>query len=126
MSCNNCTATKSIPTCTTDLIIGQIEDFDTDVFVFVKNLTTGYSLRFEATSEGDGTVRLDMTLVDPSFYNPNSLYEIWITLQDEGQNQKQIITIDSETFDCFNLRFNTLFDEAGSIIDYLEHTLEVE
>lgn len=124
MACNTCQATKLIPVCTDSLILGEIAP-DTDVYIFVINHSNGYTHRQEATSDAEGILKIDLSKPDPSFYNPDSAYEIWATLQDEPQNLRLLITIEEEPYSCFNLSFNRVFDEDDSIVSYTETTLEI-
>lgn len=124
MACNTCQATKSIPVCTEVLILGQIAP-DTEVYIFIINHSSGYTHRQESISDGSGNVGLNMALPDPSFYNPDSAYEIWATLQTSTQNDRLDITIDAETYSCFNLCFTSLYDENDLNVSYTETTLEI-
>lgn len=124
MACNTCQATKSIPVCTDLLILGTI-DPDIEVYIFVINHSTGYTHRQEATSDNDGIIKVDLSKPDPSFYNPDSAYEIWVTLQTSSQSERLDIAIDSEDYSCFNLTFNSLYNEEDSNVSYTETTLEI-
>ena len=124
MSCNTCQLTKPIPTCTESLVLGTIAS-DTDVYIFVKNHSSGYIHRQEATSTLYGTLALDMSLPDPSFYNQDSNYEVWVTLQTVSPNDRLDITIDSVTYDCFSLSFYTFYNETDYTISIPEVILEI-
>lgn len=126
MACNTCQSTKSIPVCTGSLVLGNITALNTNVYIFVKNNTTGYIHRQEATSNGSGQVSLDLSLPDPSFYNPDSQYEVWVTLQSTSQNTKLNIAISAVNYTCFDLSFNPVYGEEDENIAYTSHTLEIE
>jgi len=125
MACNTCQQTKSIPQCTTLLVLGTIAE-NTEVYIFVKNHTTGYIHRQEATSDEDGVLSLDLSLPDSSFYNPDSNYEVWATLRTTSQNTKLNISISAVNYTCFDLSFNSLYGEEDENISYPTHTLEIE
>ncbi len=122
MACTNCQEVTPIPQCVEDITIGAIADLTTDVYVFVKNLTTGYLHQQEAVSDGAGLVILDSTLPDISFYNENHFYELWITKQSETINDKLPITVvgGATPFDCLLLVF-TKTDLGG----FTTHILSV-
>jgi len=124
MACNTCQLTKSIPVCTDELVLGTITS-NTDVYIFVINHSTGYTHRQEATSGNYGELRLNMSLPDPSFYNPDSAYELWATLTTTSQGERLDITIDEVYYSCFNLSFNSLYDDTDSSVSYDEITLEI-
>lgn len=125
MACNTCQSTKSIPVCTDSLVLGTITS-NTDVYIFVVNHSSGYTHRQEATSGNYGELRIDLTKPDTSFYNPDSAYEIWATLQTSSQNERLDITIDAVEYTCFNLSFNRVFDELDANVNYTETTLEID
>jgi len=122
MSCNSCQLTKPIPTCTELLVLGAITS-DTDVYIYVKNHNSGYVHRQEAVSTLYGTLSLDMSLPDPSFYNQDSNYEVWVTTQES--TDRIDITIDAITYDCFSLSFYTFYNETDYTVSIPEVTLEI-
>lgn len=83
MACNNCSQLDEIPECTETLVLGTI-DPDTEIYIYVKNISNGYVHREETTSNGDGDITLDLTAPDSTFYNPDSSYEVWATLRTES------------------------------------------
>lgn len=126
MSCTACQATKIIPSCTDELVIGSVEDASTDLYVYIKNLTTGYVHRQEVMSNEYGLVTLDLSLPDISFYNPNNTYESWVTLQDAQIDDRLPVTIGDDDYTCFALNFEKVFDETGIAATYETHTLEAD
>ena len=125
MSCPTCTETKPIPKCVDTLIIGAIEYDNTDVYIYVENLTTGRIQRIDATSGISGEVELDLTDPDKEYYSPNFTYELWITLQTGSINDKLDVTIGYGLYDCFVLRFLEIFDGVD-IAEFTEHELEID
>lgn len=129
MSCNNCTSVKLIPTCVDELIIGFIPFDTTDVFVYIKNTTSGHIEQFEATSDADALVALDLSLIDKSFFNENSFYELWVTLQDGQIDDKLDITMQGsyvpDTYTCLNLLFSKISAVDG-LATFTSHTLEID
>lgn len=101
MACNDCHTLDQIPECTESLELGTI-DADTEVYIYVKNNFTDYVHRQEALSDGDGLLTLDLTQPDPTFYNKDSSFEIWVTLRTD--NVKIDITVSyGVVADCLNL-----------------------
>jgi hypothetical protein len=125
MACNSCQSTKSIPQCTGQVVIGTYTA-NTDIFIFVKNNTTGYIHRQESTTDSDGKVLLDLSFPDPSFYNHDNTYELWINEPGSSQNIQASVSIGDEEYLCFNLLFNPLYNEDDESISYTQHTLEIE
>lgn len=124
MSCTPCQPTKKIPTCAAEVVVGSIEDLSTDIYIYIKNLTTGYLHRQESTSGPYGLVTLDLSVPDSSFYNPNSTYELWATLANAQIGDRLEITIDEEPETCFELSFEKAFDEMNFAANYDTHVLE--
>lgn len=122
MACTTCQTTKKIPTCTTDLVLGTTVHLDTNIYIFVRNLTTGYLHRETAVTDGAGEVILDLSQPDSSFYNPYSIYEVWVTLATSTINEKVTVTIGATGYTCFTLEFDKVYGDGN----YTEHILEIE
>lgn len=125
MSCPTCTETKPIPKCVDSLVIGAIDLDSTDVYIYVKNLTTERIQRIETTSDINGEVSLALTNPDKEFYSPDFTFELWITLRTATINDKEDITIGYTTTDCFTIRFTEVFD-GEDIAAFTEHELELD
>jgi hypothetical protein len=69
--------------CTESLVLGTI-DPDTEIYIYVKNISNGYVHRQEITSDAEGEITLDLTAPDPTFYNSDSSYEVWATLRTDS------------------------------------------
>jgi hypothetical protein len=108
MACNDCYLLDSIPECTEELVLGTI-DPDTEVYIYVKNIFTGYVHREEVTSDGDGEIVLDLTQPDISFYNQDSIYEIWATLRTDSE-RLDITVAYGQVHDCLSLSFFAVND----------------
>lgn len=124
MACNTCQLTKSIPTCTESLVLGTIAS-DTDVFIFVLNHSNGYLYKQEATSSPYGTLILDLTKPDPSFYNQDSDYEVWATLQTDSLIDRLDITIDDVEYSCFDVSFIASYNDQDTTNTFSQATLEI-
>lgn len=108
MICSPCQPTKKIPDCFDKLIIGLVEQALTDYYVYIKDLTTGGTIRVEATSNSGKELKID----NSSSFSPAHSYEVWVTLKSAATfEDRQQILIDSktETKDCFSVRFDTSF-----------------
>lgn len=103
MACNDCSTLDPIPECTASKVLGTI-DPDLDVYIYVKNLFTGYIHRQEATSDIDGELTINLTLPDISFYNQDNSYEVWTTLRDDD-TLLDITYAYGLTDTCLNLSF---------------------
>jgi len=122
MNCD-CQETKLIPSCTDNLQIGFIDDLSTLVFIFVKNLTTGYIQQFSATSSAQGLVTLDMT-TEPNYFQPKQQFELWVTLQSTTQKERLDVKIVDFEFPCFLVEFEKINDSSG-LVDYTNHELQL-
>lgn len=125
MACPTCTETKPIPKCVDSLVIGAIDDDLTNVYVYVKNLTTERTQRVSVTSDLSGVVSILLTDPDKEFYSANFTYELWITLRTATINDKLDITIGYTTTDCFTIRFTEIYDDLDLAI-FTEHDLELD
>lgn len=124
MPCLQCTSTDPIPTCTTTLRIGTITSFATAIFIFVNNLTTGKNYRQNSVVSGAaGEVNLDMSEPTPNFYNKDSAYEVFVTLASNDIDQKETITVGTDTDTCYSLNFTDIYDEDDDKVVYALHTL---
>lgn len=112
--CDPCLQTQLIPVCVTNLTIGDIAVTDTDVFIYIKDITTGRLNRFEETSDGSGEVILDLT-GEPDFM-PDHAYELHITLKAATSiEDKELITVlnGADPVDCLSLRFNYVEEDKS-------------
>jgi hypothetical protein len=126
MACVNCLRTNIVPACTDELIIGTIQEI-APINIFVKNLTTGFVYLQQADSislYGYGSVILDMNDPDKSFYNPNSSYEIWVTLQDDTEKERLSISVGDEDADCITVSFEKYYGDLPIVFE--SHQLTVE
>lgn len=104
MSCI-CQESQKVPTCLDELVLGSVSELNADVFVDIKNVSTGYSIRQAVTTSAEGLVTINLTDPVPSFYNPNSYYEISIS------STTQVLlplTIDDMEFDCIAVYFEKI------------------
>jgi hypothetical protein len=107
MACNNCLSLDQIPECTDSMVLGEMA-VSTEVYIYVKNTFTGYIHRQEAISDGAGELELDLEQPDPSFYNQDSHYEVWVTLRTD--DVKIIFTVDAEAYTCLEISFYKIND----------------
>ena len=124
MACTDCAYTKIIPTCITEITVGTITELAADVYVFVKNISTGKIDRFSSTSDGAGLVKLSS--IAANFFMDSYDYEIWITLRSAGQNDKLDMEIDGNMDVCFAMPFADLYDGAGEKLAITSHVLTAE
>jgi hypothetical protein len=103
MACNDCYSLEQIPECTESQVLGTI-DPDTEVYIYVKNVFSGYVHRQEATSNETGELTLNLTLPEASFYNQDSQYQVWATLRDDNE-RIDITYAYGLTATCLNLSF---------------------
>lgn len=110
-SCTECIKPKPIARCLTNLIIGTIADLNTDIDVFITNLTTERKTVFEVTSDGAGLVTVP---IEGFKFSENHSYEITI-VKDGSDNigEHLDITIGSSVSKCIQLRFDNSINVDG-------------
>lgn len=104
MSCI-CQESQKIPTCLYELILGSVSEVNTLVHVDIRNVSTGYTFRQSVTTSAEGLVTIDLTTPEPSFYNPDSYYEVSIS---SPEYVVLPITIDDMEYDCIGLYFEKI------------------
>ncbi len=105
MACVECTETKPAPECVGSIILGTIAFNSEPIYIFVKNISTGYIHTEASNSSAAGLVTLSTELPDISFYNHNHLYEIWVTRQSQTINDRLPVTIGILPYTCFLASF---------------------
>jgi hypothetical protein len=108
--CTPALPTKKIPLCILTLIIGKISSANANVNIFIVDITTGRRFILQSTSDGAGLVSVDLTAIE---FSEEHTYELWITLQSANPEDKEDITIDTETATTVALGFLSLFTEGG-------------
>lgn len=98
----NCTDTLKVPECANSLFIGQITP-DTDYWVHIQNITTGHSTLQAITSNGDGSITIDLTNPDKSYFNHNSFYMVYVTLPDS--DERLSLLLGGQTPTCYLIGF---------------------
>lgn len=126
MACNDCQDIKVVPVCTENLVLGKVASLTTAVFIYFKNISSGYQTRQQVTSAGDGTIAADLTVPDPSFYNPNGVFECWATLTTVSPETRLPITIGAIAYDCLKLRFEATYGEDDNTEGFTTATAEIE
>lgn len=103
--CAPCQKAEDIPNCLENLEIGTISDVDTDVYIYIKDITSDNQLRFERTSSAAGLVTLTGLDSEDEFMPAHS-YELWITLKSATSiEDRETITIGLDTVECIALTF---------------------
>ncbi len=100
MACKTCHQLSEIPECSESIVLGSMA-IDTEVYIYVKNLYSGFIHKQEAVSDNTGDLTLNLTKPSKDFYNKDTAYQIWVTLRTD--NDKIDFTIDTVDLDCFNL-----------------------
>lgn len=119
MSCN-CQISNDIVTCVTTIEAAYIEAENTDIYVYLKNITTGRVERYTATSDGDGYFSFA-----PAGLNDKHLYEVTVTLASATSAQDTLLmTIDSVETCCIQFRAFTPY-YAGDVDSMLTQRLTI-
>jgi len=121
--CSDCTHTRPIARCITNLIIGTVAQVSTALFVYIKDLTTDREIRYAVTSSAAGLVTLPIT---PQKFSEDHSYELRITRADAANiNENIAVVIDGESNTCASLRFETIWTNNNVIATYTDQTLSV-
>jgi hypothetical protein len=119
MECINCTRTKPVLSCVTNLRIGNLAN-STAYYVYFRNSSSGKFNRLSATSNGSGLLT---AVID---FDPlaNSQYEIWVTLQTaEDIDAKETINIDGIEATCLYIQFQRVYNSSNVSISATNQTL---
>jgi hypothetical protein len=119
MECINCTRTKPVLSCVTNLRIGTLAN-STAYYVYFRNSSSGKFNRLSSTTNGSGllTAVLDF---DPL---ANSQYEVWVTLQTaEDIEAKEAINIGTIEATCLFIQFQRVYNSTNTSITATNQTL---
>jgi hypothetical protein len=119
MECINCTRTKPVLSCVTNLRIGTLAN-STAYYIYFRNSSSGKFNRLSATSNGSGLLT---AVID---FDPlaNSQYEIWVTLQTaEDIDAKETINIDGIEATCLYIQFQRVYNSSNVSISASNQTL---
>lgn len=127
MSCNNCTKFKTLPSCLEDLVIGTLTGVaSTNVYVYLKNHSTGLLYRFSATTTLYGGLTIDLTDNGQFAPTPKHDYELWVTLASAtNTDEREDITIDTVDYSCVSFTFENVF-VGYNLVDYTTQTLKLK
>lgn len=121
--CLTCTKVETLPTCTDNLVIGEVTA-PGDVTVYFKDITLGGRTQ----SYPDITPVADVVTI-PNFSDPsksiNHSYEVWITEQDANVEDRLDITIGTTVTDCISVRFETIYTADLAAVPYAEQSMVV-
>lgn len=117
MSCA-CQIIQPVPRCTTTLTIGTVASLATAVYVYIKNLGSGRTVRYDMTTDGAGTVTLDMSEAG-LFYDVHNSFEIWVATAAAPQT-RLTVTVGALSDTCLLGTFTDHYD--GNIAEYTTYT----
>jgi hypothetical protein len=114
MSCL-CQRVKDIPVCTNSIEVGSISEIETEIFVYIKNLTTDTEKVFETTSDENGLVVVDVSKFN---FSKNYTYELRIT--DKDWNPLDIQLSEYNIVDCVSFDAKSItstLDDFSSLLN---------
>ena len=124
--CVPCNKTELLPVCIDTINIGTITDFDTDIFIYVRDNTVpgGREIQKEETSGSAGEVSLDSKLFK---FMPDHSYELWVTLRDAtSKEDRETIDIGGTDITCLTIHFEYVKDESGVNITFTAQNIKLE
>lgn len=127
MICSPALKTKTIPTCTQELVVGTIADVSSALVVAIKDITTERLEIIQGESDGDGLVTID---ISGYHFAPNHAYELWIFLAGSNLNDKKLITVeggdcDSQDSELIGLSFTDTYENTEEQFVVTSQTLEI-
>lgn len=125
--CNQCSRFRDIPTCTDDLIVGDISHNSTAVIVYLKNWTTNVIYRFTTTTSGTGLLTIDLTDSGELKVIPGHDYELWYTLESATDiDQRGTFTVDAVNYTCAGFTFTNITYMGYNMYNYNTQTLKLK
>lgn len=120
--CTPCLQVCSIPVCTDEIILGSISSFSTDVYIVVKNKTTGREEWVATQSDSEGFV----TLVTAGLgLMPNQSYEFSVLLKSGGATcNPEIVILGEAIGTCLVLLFDNVKGSDGCPVIFESQTLQ--
>lgn len=117
--CNPCIRTKSIPKCTQQIVLGTIAP-DTDVSVYVWDVTSSLIQMIDAASDNVGLLMVDISQI--SLLSSHA-YEVWATTAGGNYKDKLDILVGASTGDTICLRVEEVKGADGEMELYSNQTL---
>lgn len=125
MQCLTCTPIKELTAGAGTVVLGTVAETSSDVYVYVKNTATKQIYRQSTTTDGDGTVTLDLTDPDAFAYHPNATFEIWVTLQSADIGTVLSITIGASSYECLAARFVRPLGSSNTYVTDATQTVQI-
>lgn len=120
MSCQ-CLRANSIINCVETLEVGYVVQANADLYVYVKNITTGRISRYTSTSDGTGFFSISV-----GGFNDNHLYEITATASTTtNMEDTLLLTVDGTDTCCIRFTARSAY-YAGDIDPWLTQTITAE
>ena len=112
MACN-CLKSNNIIVCPDTLYVGSVSHLNTDVVVYIRNITTGRIKKYESTSSAGGRVTIDTS---STVFNEGHSYEVKIVLATAvNPNDNEMITLDG--FESCCVYFTATNTYEGTTLD---------
>lgn len=114
MSCPDCSKANNILRCITTLTVGTAASHpNTDVYLYIRNNTTGRLYRYEVTTSNTGLISKDISAQQ---YMDGHNYELWVTLASATNIDDRItFTVGSENVTCITLGFETVYADDDTL-----------
>lgn len=119
--------TKPLPTCFTNLILGKVSYGNTNVSIFIEDITTGATNHFDATTAGDGTITLSTAAsqFDGIEFSDTHSYKAWVTKESAGIKDQETIYVGAANGKEVELNFEKIGSDQDSYA-LVNVTIEVE
>lgn len=122
MICTPALLTKPIPVCIGDLTIGKVSYSNTNMTLFILDITTGRTEAKDFTTLGDGTCTIDVAEFE---FSDKQSYNLFVTKEGASTSAKESIYIGTEDNKNISLDFVRCFED-GEEFSLPSVTLEVK
>lgn len=120
--CANQIICATAPACIENLVIGTIENLNTNLRVMLFNGTTGRKTILPATSDGAGVVTMPL---DDCRLISNHAYRLTVSLDSGDITDRIEVTVDSQTGNELHVIFGDILDADSAQVTAETYTLIV-
>jgi len=109
--CSPCQSIKVLPDCLENIVVGTMPAANNPYYIYLKDITTGRTERYSATSDGAALLTVAVT----QMLSQNHAYELWVTANFGSIEDKIDIAVSGVTnpVDCVALKFESSYS-AGA------------
>lgn len=118
--CDPCLRAKPLPNCIQELTIGTLSLLNSNVSVYIQDVTTGQITLLSGTTNGAGELSVDIS--GKKFMDTHS-YDLWVTDSGADFEDRLDITIGSSVNNTVCLRFESVVSVEGESEMFVSQTI---